>query len=112
MARRRLPCYSSRGERGRVMARHQHRAGKWRRVSPGHPCPICERPDWCSVSADGRLVACRRIEHNGTAKTDKDGAAYYLHRLNGATAPAAAFPPFAAVESGPVLADADTLHTV
>ena len=25
----------------------------WRRVSREHPCPICERPGWCLLSADG-----------------------------------------------------------
>ena len=25
----------------------------WRRVRRDQPCPICERPDWCLVAADG-----------------------------------------------------------
>lgn len=47
-----------------------------------HPCPICKRPDWCSVSVDGRLVACRRVEQGAAKnKQDKNGSVYYLHRL-------------------------------
>lgn len=26
---------------------------QWQRVSRSRPCPVCERPDWCLVSADG-----------------------------------------------------------
>src|SRR5947207_5444751 len=30
--------------------------------SPEHPCPICGKPDWCSLSADSGMAACRRVE--------------------------------------------------
>jgi len=87
-------------------------AGKWHRVSRHHPCPICGRPDWCSVSADGRLAACRRVEQGAfRSKTDKDGAAYYLHRLT-AGDDSSTTPPL--VPAGPTStrADADSLHAV
>jgi len=29
-----------------------------RRVTRASPCPVCGRPDWCTVSADGHLVIC------------------------------------------------------
>jgi hypothetical protein len=87
-----------------------HRAGKWKRVTHSHPCPICGKPEWCSVSGDGRLAACRRVEQGGRTKTDKDGAAYYLHRLNGTDLPAA--PPPIPSEVAVDRADADTLHAV
>ncbi len=32
----------------------------WVRVNRRHPCPICGKPDWCTVTADGRLVCCMR----------------------------------------------------
>jgi hypothetical protein len=55
---------------------------KWRRVSSASPCPICNHPDWCSGSADGRLAACRRVEAGcWKSKTDKNGAPYHLHCL-------------------------------
>ncbi len=48
----------------------------WRRVSRSAPCPICERPDWCLLSADGTAVICARTE------TEKRcGDAGWLHRL-------------------------------
>jgi hypothetical protein len=56
-------------------------ASEWRRVSCAHPCPICLRPDWCLVSADGAAVICPRVESPRRA-----GEAGFLHRL--ADAPA------------------------
>lgn len=32
----------------------------WRDVSTDVPCPICGKPDWCSISHDGAKVHCRR----------------------------------------------------
>lgn len=34
----------------------------WVRVKRNKPCPICGRPDWCSVSEDGTVVVCMRTE--------------------------------------------------
>jgi hypothetical protein len=61
--------------------------GKWRSVTPQHPCPACGKGDWCSVNTDGRLAACRRIELGAyKTKLDKAGIPFHLHRLDGATA--------------------------
>jgi len=52
---------------------------EWRSVSKGDPCPICEKPDWCSVTGpEGAIeaVVCMRIESNN--QRDNGG---YLHRL-------------------------------
>ncbi len=49
---------------------------EWRRVSKCHPCPICEKPDWCSVSADGAVALCQRVE-----SPRRIGDAGWLHRL-------------------------------
>jgi hypothetical protein len=70
-------------------------AVKWRRVDPTRPCPICGRPDRCSLSADGALAKCTRTADGAwKVKKDKNGAEYYLHRLDGAaTAPAVPPPP-------------------
>ena len=34
----------------------------WRNVSRREPCPICQKPDWCGVSADGAVCHCMRVE--------------------------------------------------
>jgi hypothetical protein len=34
----------------------------WIRTTKQKPCPICEHPDWCSVSKDGTVVVCMRVE--------------------------------------------------
>ena len=35
--------------------------GDWRNVSKRDPCPICQKPDWCGVSADGVVCHCMRV---------------------------------------------------
>lgn len=92
------------------MRLNHHHAGKWQRVTRSHPCPICGKRDWCSVSVDGHMAACRRVEQGGLVKADKGGAPYYLHHLTRIDTPAA-LPP---VPSGPAVdrANADTLHAV
>jgi hypothetical protein len=53
----------------------------WRRVSRAHPCPVCGKPNWCAVSADGTAAICPRVE-----SPKRCGEAGWLHRL--ADAPA------------------------
>jgi hypothetical protein len=87
------------------------RASKWRRVTRSHPCPICLKPDWCSISADGTLAACRRVELRAwKSKADRAGATVYLHRLGGPIVPPA--PPLAPRGTATQRADTDTLHAV
>jgi len=55
----------------------------WRHVSHRKPCPICDKPDWCAVSADGAWVLCRRVDTGaGIHKVDKAGADYWLYHLD------------------------------
>jgi hypothetical protein len=59
---------------------------KWHNVTRDKLCPICTKADWCSVSEDGVWAACRRTNNGaGTEKTDRSGATYHLHRLDGGT---------------------------
>jgi hypothetical protein len=55
----------------------------WRRVSRGRLCPICERPDWCLIAADGSAAICARIESPKLC-----GEAGWLHRLRADWRPA------------------------
>lgn len=48
----------------------------WIRVHFDRPCPICERPDWCLLSADEGAAICARIE-----SPKKCGDAGWLHKL-------------------------------
>ncbi len=49
---------------------------EWKRVSKRHPCPICDHPDWCTVSEN--VACCMRVE---SPKPAKNGG--WIHRLNG-----------------------------
>src|SRR5262245_44230580 len=51
-------------------------SNQWRRVRRGQPCPICERPDWCLLAADGSAAICARTE-----SPKRCGEAGCLHRL-------------------------------
>jgi len=51
-------------------------SGGWRRVSRDRRCPICGRPDWCLIAADGSAAICAR-----TKSAKRCGEAGWLHRL-------------------------------
>ena len=83
---------------------------KWVRASKRSPCPVCKDTNWCSVTADGTLAKCMKVEAGSwKSKTDKNGTPYYLHRLDGAPRPDAAPPPRPPGPGAP-RADADLLH--
>lgn len=65
---------------------------KWRRVSRGHPCPICKRPDWCLVTHDGAAVLCMRVTSDAVVQLKRDGGSAYLHKLGGSVSQAASPP--------------------
>jgi hypothetical protein len=46
----------------------------WRRVNREHPCPICGKPDWCSVTHDG--VLCMRIGEGAKRELPSGGWIY------------------------------------
>lgn len=50
---------------------------KWVRVTRAEPCPICERPDYCTRTTDGEAVKCMRVESD--KPIEKGG---WLHRLD------------------------------
>jgi hypothetical protein len=54
----------------------------WRRVTNQDPCPVCSKPDWCSVSADGTVAVCMRFE-SGHQLSNMG----WLHRLTDAAEP-------------------------
>jgi len=49
----------------------------WHNVSKGEPCPVCHKPDWCTVSNDGAMCVCRRIESGRPAKSGYG----WVHRI-------------------------------
>jgi phage/plasmid primase-like uncharacterized protein len=38
----------------------------WTRVTRAHPCPICKKPDWCTIGERG--VCCMRVESHRPMK--------------------------------------------
>ncbi len=57
----------------------------WNNVTSQSPCPVCGKPDWCSISTDGSAVNCRRKSKVAQSavwkfkikKTDDNGEVYY-----------------------------------
>ncbi len=49
------------------------------RVSRKSPCPICSKPDWCTISADGAIAVCMRVESDRMAKNGG-----FIHRITDA----------------------------
>jgi hypothetical protein len=85
----------------------------WRRVTARHPCRVCGKGDWCCLSTDGRLAACRRVETGCyRSKADKAGTPVYLHRVEGGAPTAADKTPPAANGAALDRADPDVLHRV
>lgn len=54
----------------------------WIEATCKKPCPICGHDSWCTVSRDGRVVNCRRVDTGGRPKTDRTGAEYWVHHLD------------------------------
>jgi hypothetical protein len=59
----------------------------WLRVSRQALCPVCEKPDWCSVTSDGQAVCCMRVPSDRKARNGG-----WIHRI-GATADSRSLPP-------------------
>lgn len=48
------------------------------RVTRTRPCPICRRPDWCTVTADGRLAICMRVPEGAKKRSANGGFVHVL----------------------------------
>ena len=48
---------------------------KWLRCTKRNPCKICEKPDWCGFTEDGKVFRCMRVE---SSKPSNGGWIHYL----------------------------------
>ena len=48
----------------------------WKRVNKDSHCPICGKPDWCTVTKDGMIACCMRVEAEKQAQNG--GWIHYL----------------------------------
>ncbi len=55
---------------------------EWIRVTRHRPCPICAKPDWCGVSAEGDVACCMRVQSDRPARNGG-----WLHSIAGAPPP-------------------------
>lgn len=57
----------------------------WIETSKKNPCPICGKAGWCSVTDDGAVAFCHRVNTGqGKHKICEDGNEGWIYRLNGA----------------------------
>ena len=49
----------------------------WHNVSKKEPCPICHKTDWCSISNNGEVCVCHRVESPYPTKSGYG----WIHRL-------------------------------
>ena len=54
-------------------------ADQWIRVSSQHPCPICRKPNNCTVAEDGNAVWCGRVADGAVRQ---NGGGQFLHFVN------------------------------
>jgi len=83
----------------------------WHPVTKREPCPVCDRPDWCAVSSDGRVARCMRVVDGPDviAREDSDGTPYGLRFLtDGPCDPSA----YRKHDPEPERASPDVLHRV
>lgn len=60
---------------------------RWTRVNSVRRCPICNRPDWCSVTADGSVACCMRVADGAVVHKDLGHGIGHIHRLSGGIEP-------------------------
>ncbi|MCA9257788.1 MAG: hypothetical protein KDA61_01255, partial [Planctomycetales bacterium] len=54
---------------------------EWREASSDEPCPICRKPDWCSlVGPEGAADACVCMRAESDNRRPNGG---WFHRVNG-----------------------------
>jgi len=83
---------------------------QWNPATRSNPCPVCGKPDWYTVSADGRVALCRRESSGGKPKFDSSGAEYWVHTLWHDSRGASRGSGFGSPNAEP--ADPETLHRV
>lgn len=67
---------------------------QYARVSRSHPCPVCGKPDYCTIREDGLAAKCCRVHDGKTArKSGEDGAGRWtIHKLDNAVEAPAVMP--------------------
>jgi len=77
------------------------------RASRKQPCPVCGKPDWCSLSLNGEIAICMR---RTSERATQNGG--YLHRLANPTAPRRRASPLLSPAPPAPRADADHIDAI
>ncbi len=102
---------------------HSSASENWIRCSKELPCSECgDTNTWCSVSADGKTIKCRRVSDGAFRTVNDGGGPAYFHHANpaeqthSASSKNTAKPSAKTTEQDgddvPVLADVETRHAV
>ena len=60
----------------------------WVRVTRQVPCPVCQKPNWCTFTSDGALICCMRVQSDRQARNRG-----WIHRTGAAGDARASLPP-------------------
>lgn len=53
----------------------------WKRVNRSRRCPICDKSTWCTISEDGTVVCCMRVEQGSFKMEDLGHGLAFFHRI-------------------------------
>jgi len=84
---------------------------KLKPVTRKHPCPICEKPDWCGLTDDGAIAICMRVV-DGSIRDARNGGFVHVLKEREREAWRKPIQPKVSQSVTPIIAPIDRRHAV